>query len=64
MHPIAEALDMVKEGAKANFDETVEVAMVLNVDPRKANQAVRGSVQLPKGTGKSVRGDRELAMPR
>eukprot|EP00903_Cladosiphon_okamuranus_P011397 g10740.t1 len=55
MHPIAEALDLVKSGARAKFDETVEVAMVLNVDPRKANQTVRGTVQLPKGSGKSVR---------
>ncbi|CBN75281.1 conserved unknown protein [Ectocarpus siliculosus] len=55
VYPIAEALDLVKDGAKANFDETVEVAMVLNVDPRKANQTVRGTVQLPKGSGKTVR---------
>ncbi|CAM9367995.1 unnamed protein product [Discosporangium mesarthrocarpum] len=46
---------MVKEGAKAKFDETVEMALVLNVDPRKPNQSVRGAVQLPKGTGKKVR---------
>lgn len=55
VHPIAEALDLVKDNAKAKFDETVELAMVLNVDPRKANQTVRGAVQLPKGSGKSVR---------
>lgn len=54
LHPIAEALDKVKESAKAKFDETVELAMVLNVDPRKANQTVRGAVQLPKGSGKAV----------
>ncbi|CAN0177418.1 unnamed protein product, partial [Hapterophycus canaliculatus] len=54
-YPIAEALDMVKGGARAKFDETVEIAMVLNVDPRKANQTVRGTLQLPKGNGKSVR---------
>lgn len=54
-HPIAAALDMVKAGSKVKFDETVEMAMVLNVDPRKANQTVRGAVQLPKGSGKSVR---------
>lgn len=52
--PIGAALDVVKDTAKANFDETVEMAMVLNVDPRKSNQIVRGAVQLPKGTGKKV----------
>ena len=46
---------MVKESANAKFDETVEVAMKLNVDPRHADQMVRGTVQLPNGTGKSVR---------
>ena len=46
---------MVKESATAKFDETVEVAMKLNVDPRHADQMVRGTVQLPNGTGKSVR---------
>ncbi|CAM9531644.1 unnamed protein product, partial [Ascophyllum nodosum] len=55
MHPIADALDRVKVAAKAKFDETVELAVVLNVDPRKSNQTVRGAVQLPKGTGKTVR---------
>ncbi len=52
---IADAIKMVKEGATAKFDETVEVAMNLNVDPRHADQMVRGTVQLPNGTGKSVR---------
>jgi large subunit ribosomal protein L1 len=46
---------MVKERAKAKFDETVEVAMNLGVDPRHADQMVRGVVNLPNGTGKNVR---------
>jgi len=49
------AIKMVKDAATAKFDETVEVAMNLNVDPRHADQMVRGAVQLPNGTGKSVR---------
>ena len=50
-----EAVQMVKDVAFAKFDETVEVATCLNVDPRKADQVVRGTVVLPHGTGKSVR---------
>ncbi len=50
-----EALDVVKNLASAKFDETVEVALKLNVDPRHADQMVRGSVVLPAGTGKKVR---------
>jgi large subunit ribosomal protein L1 len=46
---------MVKSRAKAKFDETIEVAINLNVDPRHADQMVRGVVSLPHGTGKSVR---------
>jgi len=49
------ALDLVKKGASAKFDETVEVAMRLGVDPRKADQMVRGTVNLPNGTGKTAR---------
>jgi large subunit ribosomal protein L1 len=49
------ALEMVKKGAFAKFDETVEVAVRLGVDPRHADQVVRGTVVLPAGTGKSVR---------
>lgn len=49
------ALELVKGGAFARFDETVEVAFVLNIDPRQADQAVRGTVALPHGTGKEVR---------
>ena len=50
-----EALATVKDLASAKFDETVEIALKLNVDPRHADQMVRGSVVLPAGTGKSVR---------
>ena len=50
-----DALDMVKEIAPARFDETVELAVRLGVDPRKADQIVRGTLSLPAGTGKAVR---------
>jgi large subunit ribosomal protein L1 len=50
-----QALEMVKTGAFAKFDETVEVAVRLGVDPRHADQVVRGTVVLPAGTGKAVR---------
>ncbi|MDP1794803.1 MAG: 50S ribosomal protein L1 [Acidimicrobiales bacterium] len=50
-----EAVGHVKNGAKSKFDETVELAMRLGVDPRKADQIVRGTVTLPGGTGKAVR---------
>ncbi|MFZ9630011.1 MAG: 50S ribosomal protein L1 [Ilumatobacteraceae bacterium] len=50
-----EALTLVKAMAKATFDETVDVAVRLGVDPRKADQMVRGTVALPSGTGKDVR---------
>jgi large subunit ribosomal protein L1 len=53
--PLEEAVGLIKENATAKFDETVEVAMNLGVDPRHADQMVRGSVTLPNGTGKSVR---------
>ena len=52
---IDEAVKIVKSNAKAKFDETVEIAINLGVDPRHADQMVRGVVQLPHGTGKSVR---------
>lgn len=55
LYPIEEALALVKDGAKAKFDETIELAMNLGVDPRHADQMVRGVVQLPNGTGKSVK---------
>jgi len=50
-----QAIELVKTGAYAKFDETVEVAVRLGVDPRHADQVVRGTVVLPAGTGKSVR---------
>lgn len=52
---VSEAVTLVKKGAKAKFDETIEVAINLNVDPRHADQMVRGVVSLPHGTGKAVR---------
>jgi large subunit ribosomal protein L1 len=55
LHSSAEALELVKGLASAKFDETVEVAVRLGVDPRKADQMVRGTVALPSGTGKDVR---------
>ncbi len=51
----AEAVKLAKETAPAKFDETVDVAVRLGVDPRKADQNIRGSVVLPKGTGKKFR---------
>lgn len=51
----SEALTLVKDNASAKFDETIEVAMRLGVDPRKADQMVRGTVNLPHGTGKTAR---------
>jgi large subunit ribosomal protein L1 len=54
-HPPRQALELVKQAAFAKFDETVEVAVRLGVDPRHADQIVRGTVVLPAGTGKSVR---------
>ena len=50
-----EAVKLVKARAKAKFDETIEVSVNLNVDPRKSDQNVRGTVQLPNGTGKTLR---------
>jgi large subunit ribosomal protein L1 len=52
---VDEALGIVKQNATAKFDETIEVALNLGVDPRHADQMVRGVVNLPKGTGKTVR---------
>ena len=52
---VDEAIALVKSNATAKFDETVEVALNLGVDPRHADQMVRGVVNLPKGTGKDVR---------
>jgi len=54
-YSVAEAMSTLKDLKSANFDETVEVALNLNVDPRHADQMIRGSVVLPNGTGKTVR---------
>ena len=54
-YPVDEALALIKSSATAKFNESVDVAVNLGVDPRKSDQVVRGSVVLPKGTGKSVR---------
>jgi large subunit ribosomal protein L1 len=66
-YALPEAVKLIKDGAKAKFDETIEIAMNLGIDPRHADQNVRGTVLLPHGTGKSVkvavfaRGDRAAA---
>ena len=54
-YPVQDAVKLIKERASAKFDETVEIAMNLGVDPRHADQNVRGVVTLPNGTGRSVR---------
>ena len=54
-YPLGEAVSMIKERAVAKFDETIEVSMNLGVDPRHADQMVRGVVNLPNGTGRTVR---------
>jgi large subunit ribosomal protein L1 len=55
LYPVDEAIEALKANAKAKFDETIEVALNLGVDPRHADQMVRGVVTLPAGTGKDVR---------
>ena len=55
LYNLAEAVELVKSRATAKFDETIEVAMNLGVDPRHADQMVRGVVNLPNGTGRDVR---------
>lgn len=55
LYPLTEAVQMVKDRAKSKFDETIEVAMNLNIDPKKSEQNVRGSVVLPHGTGKTLK---------
>ncbi|HEX6443728.1 MAG TPA: 50S ribosomal protein L1 [Streptosporangiales bacterium] len=55
LYPVTDAVKLIKQGSKAKFDETVDVAMRLGVDPRKADQMVRGTVNLPHGTGKTAR---------
>ncbi len=54
-YPPAEAVKLIKSHASAKFDETIEVAMNLNIDPKKSEQNVRGSVVLPHGTGKTLK---------
>jgi len=54
-YPVTEALSLIKQTATAKFDESVDVAINLGVDVKKSDQSVRGSIVLPKGTGKSVR---------
>jgi large subunit ribosomal protein L1 len=54
-YPLTDAVSLVKKNAKAKFDETVEISMNLGIDPRHADQMVRGLISLPNGTGKTVR---------
>ncbi|GAB5390214.1 MAG: 50S ribosomal protein L1 [Alphaproteobacteria bacterium] len=55
LHALEEAVKLVKSNASSKFDETIEIAMNLGVDPRHSDQMVRGMVSLPNGTGKDVR---------
>src|SRR3981189_3826255 len=55
LYPLADAIKMVKERAQSKFDETIEISINLGVDPRHADQMVRGVVNLPNGTGRSLR---------
>jgi large subunit ribosomal protein L1 len=55
LYKIDEAVKLVRERAKAKFDETIEIAMNLGVDPKHADQMVRGVVNLPNGTGRTQR---------
>lgn len=55
LYSVEDAVKFVKENAKVKFDETIEIAMNLGIDPRHSDQQVRGVVQLPHGTGKSMR---------
>ena len=55
LYGVREALEIVRQAATAKFDETVDTAVRLNVDPRHADQIVRGTVNLPHGTGKTIR---------
>src|SRR5258705_12623806 len=52
---VEDAVKLIKSGAKAKFDETIEIAMNLGIDPRHSDQNVRGVVLLPHGTGKNLR---------
>jgi large subunit ribosomal protein L1 len=55
LYPLAEALGLVKEAATAKFDESIDVAVQLGIDPKKSDQVVRGAVVMPNGTGKTKR---------
>jgi len=55
LYPLADALALVRQAATAKFDESIDVAVQLGVDPRKSDQVVRGAVVLPHGTGKTAR---------
>jgi len=55
LYPVTDALTLIKETATAKFDESIDVAVQLGIDPKKSDQLVRGSVVLPAGTGKTVR---------
>ena len=55
LYPLNDAIKLVRERAKAKFDELVEIAMNLGVDPKHADQMVRGVVNLPNGTGRVLR---------
>lgn len=54
-YPLEDAVTLVKKNATAKFDETIEISMNLGIDPRHSDQMVRGVIQLPHGTGKSIR---------
>ena len=54
-YPVADAIKLVKEGASAKFNESIDVAINLGIDAKKSDQTVRGAIVLPKGTGKIVR---------
>ena len=54
-YALDKAVDLIKQGAKAKFDETIEISMNLGIDPKQSDQNVRGVVLLPNGTGKSLR---------
>lgn len=55
LYPVSEALALIKETSTAKFDESIDVAVQLGIDPKKSDQLVRGSVVMPAGTGKTVR---------
>ncbi len=55
LYPVTEAITLVKECATAKFDESIDIAVQLGIDPKKSDQLVRGSVVLPAGTGKTIR---------